>query len=261
MTKRFEGKVAVVTGAGAGIGRAVALRLATEGAQVAVLDRDEPAATDTVAAIERDGGRAAPFAVDVSSADAVRTGIDAVVEAFGGIDVLVNNAGVVRYGVVTEFSVEDWDLVIDTNLKSVFLTAKYAIPSMRSRGGGAIVNTASTQAFASQPMVAAYSASKGAVVAMTRTLALDHAADGIRVNCICPGSVETPMLRYGAELLGDAADPGTTMQQWGHQHPIGRLIQPDDVARLVAFLASDDAAVITGAPYLVDGGLLAKIGV
>ena len=255
MTERFSGKVAVVTGAAAGMGAAVARRLAAEGARVAAFDRDAAGATATAAEI---GGEA--FEVDVSSPDQVRAAIGAVIERLGGIDVLVNVAGVVRYGEVPEFSEADWDLVIGTNLTGTFLTAKYAIPSMRARGGGAIVNFASVQAFASQPLVAAYSASKGAVVAMTRTLALDHAKDNIRVNCVCPGSVETPMLRYGAELLDDR-DPAETMREWGGKHPIGRLIQPDDVTALVAFLASDDAAVITGAPHFVDGGLIARLGV
>ncbi|MBB5791126.1 SDR family NAD(P)-dependent oxidoreductase [Jiangella mangrovi] len=258
--QRFSGKVAVVTGAGAGIGRAVAVRLAAEGAAVAVLDLAAAAAADTVAAITDAGGQALAVAADVASPDDVHAGVRSTVAAFGGIDVLVNNAGVVRYGTVPELSVEDWHLTLATNLTGTFLTCKYAIPEMRARGGGAIVNTASAQAFASQPLVAAYAASKGAVVAMTRSLAVDHAADGIRVTCVCPGSVETPMLRYGAELLGDG-DAVATMRDWGRQHPIGRLIQPSDVAALVAFLASDDAVTITGAPYLVDGGLLARLGV
>jgi NAD(P)-dependent dehydrogenase (short-subunit alcohol dehydrogenase family) len=143
----------------------------------------------------------------------------------------------------------------------MFLAMKHAIPQMRARGGGSVINLASVQAFASQPNVAAYSASKGAIVAMTRTLALDHAADGIRVNCVCPGSVHTPMLRYGAEYFFDDREPDATMDDWGRQHPIGRLIQPDDVAGLVAFLGSDEASAITGAPYLIDGGLLARLGV
>jgi NAD(P)-dependent dehydrogenase (short-subunit alcohol dehydrogenase family) len=190
----------------------------------------------------------------------VAAAIGSVTETLGGLDVLINVAGVVRYGEVPDFAEEEWDLVLDTNLKGTYLTAKYAIPAMRARGGGAIVNFASVQAFASQQLVAAYSASKGAVVALTRTLALDHAKDNIRVNCVCPGSVETPMLRYGAQQLDDR-DPAEVMREWGGLHPLGRLIQPEDVAGLVAFLASDDAAVITGAPHLVDGGLLAKLGV
>lgn len=257
MTDRFEGKVALVTGAGVGIGHAVAVRLAAEGASVAVLDRDKDAAEQTVAAI---GDKALALTADITSPEQVAAAFASVADRYGGLDVLVNNAGVVRYGTVPEFSVEDWDLVMDTNVKGTFLTVKHAVPMMRERGGGAIVNTASAQAFASQPTVAAYSASKGAIVAMTRTLALDHAGDGIRVNCVCPGSVQTPMLRYGAEYFEDG-DPAETMAGWGRLHPIGRLIQPEEVAGLIAFLASDDASAITGAPYLVDGGLLAKLGV
>jgi NAD(P)-dependent dehydrogenase (short-subunit alcohol dehydrogenase family) len=258
--KRFEGKVALVTGAGAGIGRAVAHRLGSEGAAVAVVDRDAGGAADTARSVSASGATAVPISADITVLAQVEEAFARVASELGGLDVLVNNAGVVRYGTVPEFSVEDWDLVIDTNVKGTFLTVKYAVPLMRARGGGAIINTASAQAYASQETVAAYSASKGAILAMTRTLALDHARDGIRVNCICPGSVETPMLRYGAEYFDDG-DPTVTMQGWGKLHPIGRLIQPDEVASLIAFLASDDASAITGAPYLVDGGLTAKLGV
>jgi NAD(P)-dependent dehydrogenase (short-subunit alcohol dehydrogenase family) len=260
MAERFAGKVAAVTGAGVGMGRATALRLAAEGAEVVALDRDPDTAEATVDAIRSADGAARSITCDVTESVQVATAFARIEEELGGLDVLINVAGVARYGTVDEFSETDWDLVIDTNVKGTFLTVKHAVPLMRRRGGGAIVNAASTQAFASQQLVAAYSASKGAIVSMTRTLALDHARDGIRVNCICPGSVETPMLRYGAEVLSDA-DPDQTMQEWGRLHPLGRLIQPEEVATLIAFLASDDAAAITGAPYLVDGGLLAKLGV
>jgi NAD(P)-dependent dehydrogenase (short-subunit alcohol dehydrogenase family) len=260
MAERFTAKVAVVTGAGVGIGQATALQLAAEGASVVVLDREAETAQETAALIRSEGGSARSVTCDLTAPAQVAAAFEQVESDVGGVDVLVNNAGVVRYGPVDEFSDEDWDLVIDTNVKGTFLTVKHAVPSMRRRGGGAIVNTASTQAFASQQLVAAYSASKGAIVSMTRTLALDHAKDGIRVNCVCPGSVQTPMLRYGAELLVDA-DPEMTMQEWGGLHPLGRLIQPEEVAAMIVFLASDDAAAITGAPYLVDGGLLAKLGV
>jgi NAD(P)-dependent dehydrogenase (short-subunit alcohol dehydrogenase family) len=258
--QRFGGKVAVVTGAGAGMGAAVARRLAAEGAAVAVFDRDAAGANDVAKAIRAEGGTAEPVEVDIRDSAAVAAAVGSAAGALGGVDVLVNAAGVVRYGEVPDFAEDDWDLVLDTNLKGTFLTAKYVIPLMRARGGGAIVNFASVQAFASQQLVAAYSASKGAIVALTRTLALDHAKDNIRANCVCPGSVETPMLRYGAQQLDDR-DPAEVMKEWGALHPIGRLIQPEDVANLVAFLASEDAAVITGAPHIIDGGLVAKLGV
>lgn len=254
-------RVAIVTGAGAGIGAAVARRLAADGAAVAAWDADAEAAEDTATEIRRTGGTARAYAVDVADGAGVRTASDAVVADLGGVDVLANVAGVVRYGTVVEMSEEDWDLMVDTNLKGIFLTAKYVVPHLQRRGGGVIVNTASAQAFASQPRVAAYTATKGAIVAMTRALAVDHAADGIRAVCVCPGSVHTPMLRYGAEMISPDADPDETMRSWGSQHPLGVLIEPEDVANLVAFLTSAQAGAITGAPYLIDAGLTSRLGV
>jgi len=182
------------------------------------------------------------------------------VNTFGGLDVLFNNAGINIYGEVPDVSDEDWDAVLDTNLKGPFMMCRATIPHLRRRGGGAIVNTSSVQAFATQKTVAAYSASKGAIVSMTMTMALDHAKDGIRVNCIAPGSVRTPMLEESARTFFPD-DPAAGLVAFGAAHPIGFLTEPEDVAKLVLFLASDDARTITGACYRIDGGLLAALGV
>jgi len=257
----LDERVVVVTGAGAGIGAAVADLAAAEGAAVAALDLDADAAAATTERLRAAGAEASAHQVDVGDLASVRAAIADVEARHGRLDGVANVAGVVRYGAVTDLDEADWDLQIDTNLKSVYLMARFAIPVMRRAGGGAVVNTASAQAFASQPLVAAYSASKAGVVSMTRTLALDHAADGIRVNCVCPGSVETPMLRYGAELLAAGTPAEETMQSWGAQHPLGRLIQPVDVAEVVVFLLSDKSRAVTGSSYLVDAGLTARLGV
>lgn len=255
----MHGRVAVVTGAGGGIGAATAYELARRGAQVVVVDRDERAAravAETIAA--QDGADAIACACDVRDRRACRDTLTAAATRFGGIDVVVNSAGVVRYAAVDELSEDDWDLQLDTNLKGVYLMAHHAVPLLRQRGGGAIVNVASTQAFASQELVPAYSASKGGVVALTRALALDHARDAIRVNAVAPGSVDTQMLRSAAERFSPS-DPAAAISDWGDSHPIGRVITPQEVARVIAFLASDDASAVTGATYLVDGGATAKL--
>jgi NAD(P)-dependent dehydrogenase (short-subunit alcohol dehydrogenase family) len=252
---RFAGKIALVTGAGAGIGAATAKALAAEDAAVAVVDRD-PAAAEAVAG--EIGGL--PLRADVRSSPDARGAIGECAARLGGLDLLVNNAGVVRYGELPDLSEEDWDVQLDTNLKGPYLMARFAIPIMRERGGGAIVNLSSGQAVASQPLVAAYSASKAGVVAMTKTMAIDHGKDNIRVNCVLPGSVRTPMLRQGAELFGPD-DPEAAMQAWGREHPIGRVIEPEEVASVILFLASDDAAAVTGAAYLADGGLTARLAI
>jgi NAD(P)-dependent dehydrogenase (short-subunit alcohol dehydrogenase family) len=189
----------------------------------------------------------------VANASDAKRFVDSTVERFGHLDLLVNNAGVVIYGEVPDFSEEDWDTVVDTNLKGHFLMAKYAIPEMRKGGGGAIVNVASVQALVSQRGVAAYSASKGGVVSLTKTLALDHAKDAIRVNSVLPGSVRTPMLERAAEL--EPGDPEQTIAAWGRLHPRGTVMAPEEIASLVLFLLSDDASAVTGAAYTADAGL------
>lgn len=264
---RFGGRVVVVSGAAAGIGRATAVRFAAEGAVVALLDRDRAGLTETASLMQAPAGtqqETGPLLleVDITSETSVGKAIAQVLDTFGGVDILVNSAGTNRYGIVEEQSVSDFELVLDTNLKGAFLTSRLCIPVMRARGGGAIVNLASVQAFGSQRTVAAYSASKGAVVSMTRSLALDHASEGIRVNCVCPGSVLTPMLEESARTFHpESQDLSAVFEQWGRTHPIGRLIDPAEVASLVAFLASDEAKAITGSPFLIDGGLTAKLAV
>jgi meso-butanediol dehydrogenase/(S,S)-butanediol dehydrogenase/diacetyl reductase len=253
---RFTGKAGIVTGAGMGIGAAVATALAAEGAAVAVLDRDKAAAERVSAEINAAGGRAIAVTGSVADAADAERAVQAATQSFGGLDFLVNNAGVVIYGEVPDYREQDWDTVVDTNLKGQFLMSKYAIPRLRERGGGAIVNLASVQALASQREVASYAASKGGVVSLTKSLALDHARDRIRVNCVLPGSVRTPMLRHAAELA--PGDPEQTIEAWGRIHPRGTVIEPVEIAAVVLFLLSADASAMTGAAVVADAGLTAQ---
>jgi NAD(P)-dependent dehydrogenase (short-subunit alcohol dehydrogenase family) len=256
--RRFANKVIVITGAGSGIGRTAALAFAREGGSVVIGDINETDGAETARQILESGGYATAVRCDVRNAEEVAALIARAVADFGGVDVLYNNAGVVRYGTVEELSVEDWDFQLDINLKGTFLTCKYAIPEMRKRGGGAIVNTASVQAFASQKTVPAYAASKGGVVSLTTTIALDHADDNIRCNCIAPGTIRTPMVDQAADTFGPD-DPEAAIAEWGRLHPLGRVGKPEEVANLVLFLASDEAAFCTGGCYRVDGGLLSPL--
>lgn len=191
---RFEGKTAVVTGAATGIGEAVALAFGREGANVAVVDVNQEAADGTLAAITAEGGAGITVIADVSQASDCERIAEEAVSAFGGIDYLVASAGIQTYGTVVDTDEDTWDRTLSVNLKGIYLAAKHCVPEMIKGGGGAIVNVASVQGLMSQPNVAAYAASKGAVIAMTRTMALDHAKDNIRVNSLCPGSIDTPLL-------------------------------------------------------------------
>jgi NAD(P)-dependent dehydrogenase (short-subunit alcohol dehydrogenase family) len=256
--RRFVHKVIVITGAGSGIGRTAALAFAREGGSVVIGDINQTEGDETARQILESGGYATAVGCDVRNAQEVQALIARAIGDFGGVDVLYNNAGVVRYGTVEELSVEDWDFQLDINLKGTFLTCKYAIPEMRKRGGGAIVNTASVQAFASQKTVPAYAASKGGVVSLTTTIALDHADDNIRCNCIAPGTIRTPMVDQAADTFGPD-DPEAAIAEWGRLHPLGRVGKPEEVANLVLFLASDEAAFCTGGCYRVDGGLLSPL--
>lgn len=262
MAGELSGKVAIVSGGSLGIGRATAELLAAQGASVVLCGRRQEAVDDAVAAITSAGGKAIGVAADVSnSADAERI-VRTAVESFGAVDILVNSAGIQTYGTVVETNEELWDKVFDINVKGIYLLAHFAIPEMEKRGGGAIINVSSVQAFQSQKQVAAYTATKGAINALTRAMALDHAEQKIRVNTICPGSIDTPMLRHSADMFrGEGESVDDVVNAWGGAHPIGRVGTGRDVAELICFLASDRATFITGGEFKVDGGLTAQIAV
>ena len=257
----FSGKVAIVAGGARGIGRATARKLATEGASVVICSDREDQVEEAVAELRDVGLEVHGLRADVTSSAGMKTLVGFAAETYGGVDILVNSAGVQRYGTVVETEEEVWDEVLGVNLKGIYLASRYAIPKMKGRGGGAIVNLSSVQAFASQKGVAAYTASKGAINALTRAMALDHAEENIRVNAVCPASVDTPMLRWSADLFKGEKSVEDTVAEWGKMHPLGRVARAEEVAEVIAFLASSRASFVTGGEYKVDGGMLAALGV
>ncbi len=251
---KLEGRVALITGGASGIGRATALLFAREGAAVAVVDLDGTGALAVAQEIEDEGGQAIAVRCDVSQAVDCRRAVGEAVSAFGRLDVLFNNAGIIRRANVLETSEEEWDRAMAVNVKSIYLMSKFAIPIMAQSGGGAIVNTGSGWGLVGGRNAVSYCASKGAVVNMTRAMALDHAAQNIRVNCVCPGDTDTGMLRSEAKQLGATTEAFLVEAA---DRPLGRIGKPEDIAQAVLYLASDASSFVTGTTLVVDGGGLA----
>jgi NAD(P)-dependent dehydrogenase (short-subunit alcohol dehydrogenase family) len=251
---RLAGKSAIVTGGAGGIGRATSLAFAAEGARVAVVDLQQDAAEAVAAEIRAAGGEAIALGADVSAEADVERVVATVVEAFGGVDVSFNNAGIIRRTTAVETTVEEWDRVFGVNVRGVFLMCKHVVPVMAAAGTGSIINTGSGWGLKGGGQAISYCASKGAVVNMTRALAIDHGPQGIRVNSINPGDVNTGMLRDEARQLGQEA--GSFLAE-AADRPLRRMGEPSEIAAAVVWLASDESSYVTGTALVADGGGIA----
>jgi NAD(P)-dependent dehydrogenase (short-subunit alcohol dehydrogenase family) len=255
--KQLYGKTALVTGGAGGIGQAAALLFASEGAAVGIVDLNQEKGQEVAREISMAGGRAIFEPADVTRPADCRRAVERTVHEFGGIHILFNNAGIIRRASVVEISEADWDAVMAVNVKSIFLMSREVIPVMTAAKGGSIINTASGWGLAGGPRAAAYCASKGAVVLLTKAMAIDHGRQKIRVNCICPGDTDTAMLRSEARQLGEAEDRFLAESA---KRPLGRVGKPGEIAQAALYLASDAASFVTGTALVVDGGGLAGSG-
>ncbi|HMU52354.1 MAG TPA: glucose 1-dehydrogenase [Geminicoccaceae bacterium] len=259
MMRELEGKVAIVTGGSRGIGRAVAARLAGAGAAVVVSARGAEALAAEVDAMRRDGAEVAGLAADVGGNAACERLVAFAAERYGGVDILVNNAGMGGFGSAERVEEERWREVLAVNLDGVLFMSKHAIPRMRQRGGGSIVNIGSVHSFATIGERIGYVTTKTAVLGLTRGMALNHGKDGIRVNAVCPGPILTPLLRKSWGLMFPERDADEVLAEQGSKLPLGRLGRPEDIAEAVLFLAGPRSAWITGTDLKVDGGLLSML--
>jgi NAD(P)-dependent dehydrogenase (short-subunit alcohol dehydrogenase family) len=254
MGDRLRGKVAIITGAANGIGKTSALLFAQEGASLILADIDVAQGQQVAEEIRASGGRATFVHTDVSKSPDIINLVRAAVSTEGKIDILFNNAAINYFGKVTDTPEDDWDRVMNVNVRGVYLGCKYTIPVMQDNGGGTIVNTASAAALVGLRNLAAYTASKGAVLQLTKNLALDYADSGIRVNALCPGVTATEMT---LQLIADSQDPAAMRRRFDTGRPMGRMAEPIEIARTALFLASDESSFMTGSFLLVDGGYCA----
>ena len=248
---RLADRVALITGGTSGMGRATAILFAKEGARVSIIGRNEDRGREVVGAIEKNGGRAIFVRSDVRLAADCSRAVDETVKAFGRVDILFNNAGVFFPNTVVDCTEEEWDLTVDISLKGAFLMSKFTLPGMIERRSGVIIHNSSGWGLVGGDAAASYCAAKGGMVLLTKAMAIDHGPQGIRVNCICPGDVETPMLDEDARRRGMTRE---VYLSGAKDRPMGRIGQPEEIARVALFLASDDSSFMTGAALAVDGG-------